>query len=189
MHDISLKSAESIYVKQFKIPDAYRQQVKQHFTEWIKLGVVQPARSKFNSPIFAVTKKNVRLCLVKDFCAFNTQTHTDKYHMKVSECIGEIGQSGSTIFSTTDLTSGFWQMLLKPKSSQYTAFTISSMGRFQWVMMLMGLLGSLASFQRPMETVIMGLTKIIMYINDLLHSGRTCSTVRHFAAKTKKLQH
>jgi hypothetical protein len=57
MHDISLKSAESIYVKQFKIPDAHRQQVKQHFTEWIKLGVVQPARSKFNSPIFAVTKK------------------------------------------------------------------------------------------------------------------------------------
>jgi hypothetical protein len=29
MHDISLKSQEPVYVKQFKIPDAHREQVKQ----------------------------------------------------------------------------------------------------------------------------------------------------------------
>ena len=117
MHDISLKSQEPVYVKQFKIPDAHREQVEKHVTEWLKLGVVQPTRSKFNSPIFVVAKKNGGLRLVQDFRALNAQTHTDKYSMKdVSECIGEIGRSGSTIFSTIDLTSGFWQMLLQPKS-------------------------------------------------------------------------
>jgi hypothetical protein len=80
----------------------------------------------------------------------------------VSECIGEIGRSGSTIFSTIDLTSGFWQMLLQPKSRHYTAFTISGMGQFQWVTTPMGLLGSPASFQRLMETVVAGLSNIIV---------------------------
>ena len=106
MHDISLKSEEPVYVKQFKIPDAHREQIEKHVTEWLKLGVVQPTRSKFNSPIFVFAKKNGGLRLVQDFRALNSQTHTDKYSMKdVSECFGEIGRSGSTIFLAIDLTS------------------------------------------------------------------------------------
>jgi hypothetical protein len=173
MHDISLKSEEPVYVKQFKIPDAHREQVEKNVTEWLKLGVVQPTRSKFNSPIFVVAKKNGGLRLVQDFRALNEQTHTDKYSMKdVSECIGEIGRSSSAIFSTIDLTSGFWQMLLQPKSRPYTAFTISGLGQFQWVTTPMGLLGSPASFQRLMGTVVAGLSNIIVYIDDLLlHSS------------------
>jgi hypothetical protein len=57
MHEIALKTSEPIYVKQFKIPDAHRQEVERHMLEWLKLGVIQPARSRYNSPIFAVMKK------------------------------------------------------------------------------------------------------------------------------------
>ena len=73
MHDISLKSEEPIYVKQFKIPDAHREEVEKHVAEWLKLGVVQPARSKFNSPIFVVAKKNGGLRMVQDFRALNAK--------------------------------------------------------------------------------------------------------------------
>jgi hypothetical protein len=45
MHEIALKTEEPIYVRQFKIPDAHRQEAKQHVLEWLKLGVIQPARS------------------------------------------------------------------------------------------------------------------------------------------------
>jgi hypothetical protein len=97
----------------------------------------------------------------------------------VSECIGEIGRSGSTIFSTIDLTSGFWQMLLQPKSRPYTAFTISGLGQFQLVTTPLGLLGSPASFQRLMETVVAGLSNIIVYIDDLLlHSSQHPDHIR-----------
>ncbi len=58
MHEIALKTEEPIYVKQFKIPDAHRQEVERHVLEWLKLGVIQPARSRYNSPIFAVMKKD-----------------------------------------------------------------------------------------------------------------------------------
>ena len=63
----------------------------------------------------------------------------------ISECINEIGNSGSLLFMTIDFTAGFWQMLLKPKSRPYTAFTVPGKGQFQWVMTPMGLLGAPAS--------------------------------------------
>jgi Reverse transcriptase (RNA-dependent DNA polymerase) len=104
----------------------------------------------------------------------------------VSECIGEIGQSGSTIFSTIDLTAGFWQMILHPRARPYTAFTVPGMGQFQWVTSPMGLLGCPASFQRLMETVVKNIENVIVYIDDLLvHSA---SHEEHIATLSKVLQ-
>ncbi len=156
--------------------------------EWLKLGVIQPARCRYNSPIFAVMKKDGNVRLVQDFHALNNQSYTDKYSMKdVSECIGEIGQSGSTIFSTIDLTAGFWQMILHPRARPYTAFTVPGMGQFQWVTSPMGLLGCPASFQRLMETVVNNIENIIVYIDDLLvHSA---SHEEHIVTLSKVLQH
>ena len=92
MHDISLKTNEPVYVKQFKIPDAHMKEVTTHLTEWLKLGVVEPCRSKYNSPIFVVPKKDGSLRVVQDFRALNHQTHVDKYSMHdVTECVNQIG--------------------------------------------------------------------------------------------------
>jgi len=87
----------------------------------------------------------------------------DKYSMfDVHECVNQIGRAESTIFTTLDLTSGFWQMLLHPDSHKYTAFTIPGMGQFEWVTSPMGLLGCPASFQRLVEAVVKGITNIIV---------------------------
>ena len=70
----------------------------------------------------------------------------------VQECINEIGQFGSTLFTMIDLTAEFWQMILQMKAPQYTTFTVPGKGQFQVV--TMGLLGAPASFQRLMENVV-----------------------------------
>jgi hypothetical protein len=75
------------------------------------MGVVKPSNSPYNSPIFVVWKKDGSPCYVLVFQKLNSNSKTDKYSMKtVKECIGDIGRSGSTIFSTLDLSSGFWQL-------------------------------------------------------------------------------
>ena len=74
--------------------------------EWLKLGVVQKSDSLYNSPVFCVPKKGGnRYRNIQDFRELNKKSLMDKYTMKdIHECIVDIGQSESTIFSTLDLT-------------------------------------------------------------------------------------
>ena len=168
-HEIHLKNNDPIYVKQFKIPDTHREYLEDQVKEWLKMGIVQPTRSRYNSPMFLVNKKDGGFRVVQDFRALNNNSHLDKYSMKdVSECIGEIGRSHSTLFSTLDLTSGFWQMTLHPHSRSFTAFTVPGMGQFEWITSAMGLLGCPATFQRLVEAIVDRIRNVIVYIDDLI---------------------
>jgi hypothetical protein len=114
--------------------------IEQTLDEWLKLGVVKRSNSLYNSPIFCVPKKQSQgLRIVQDFRELNQNSHIDKYSMKeITECIGDIGRADSTIFTTLDLTSGFWQMQLDEDSQKLTAFTILGMGQFHWITLPMG---------------------------------------------------
>jgi len=116
-HNIRLKSSVPIYRKQFRIPEAHQQSLNDQIDEWVKMGIIEPCFSRFNSPIFIVPKKDGTFRFVLDYRALNENSLDDRYNMKdVGECIGEIGRAGSTIFSTMDLTSGFWQLPLEKAS-------------------------------------------------------------------------
>ncbi len=142
-HKIHLKTKEPVYIKQFKIPEGHQEAMKQQVTEWLKLGIIQTSCSRYNSPIFVVKKKDGSFRLVQDFRALNQQTYIDKYSMRdVLDCIHEIGKSESTIFSTIDLTSGFWQMVLEPNSRPLTPFTVYGMGQYEFTTSPMGLLAT-----------------------------------------------
>jgi transposase InsO family protein len=169
-HKIYLKDNNPVYRKQFKIPEAHQTFIEATLDEWLKLGVVKRTNSLYNSPLFCVPKKQGQgLRIVQDFRELNNHSHIDKYSMKeITECIGDIGRANSTIFSTLDLTSGFWQMKLDKDSQPLTAFTIPGKGQFAWVTSPMGLLGCPASFQRLMEAVLRNINNVLVYIDDLL---------------------
>ncbi len=169
-HSIHLKDNQPIFCKQFNLPEAHTQFIEQSLDEWLKLGVVRQASSSYNSPIFCVPKKQGQgLRIVQDFRLLNQHSHIDKYSMKeISECIGDIRRANSSIFTTLDLTSRFWQMKLDPDSQPLTSFMIPNRGQFHWITSLMGLLGCPASFQRLMEQVLRGLDHILIYIDNVL---------------------
>jgi hypothetical protein len=121
-----------------------------------------------------VEKKDGTKRVVQDFRSLNSNTYVDKYSMKdVQECISEIGRAGSTIFTTLDLTSGFWQMALDPKSRPYTTFTVPGMGQFEWKVVSMGLASAPSAFQWLVELVVKGISNVVVYINDLIIHSKT----------------
>jgi hypothetical protein len=173
-HKLFMKTEEPVYVKQFKIPEAHHRYLQDQVREWLRLGIIQPSQSRYNSPVFLVEKKDGTKRVVQDFQSLNANTYVDKYSMKdVHECISEIGRAGSTIFTTLDLTSGFWQMALDPKSQPYTAFTVPGMGQFEWRVVSMGLASAPSAFQRLVEQVVKGIDNVVVYIDDLIIHSRT----------------
>ena len=167
-HTITLRDEEPVYVKQYRLAERDRSVLISHLRNWLKLGVVSPCRSKYNSPIFTVPKRDGTLRPVLDFRALNEKSHIDKYsQLEVNECIDSLGRSESKVFSSIDLTCGFWQVPLEEGSRQYTAFTLPGVGSFQWNRTPMGLLGSPATFGRMMEHI-MRFVKCICYQDDVL---------------------
>ena len=59
-------------------------------------------------------------------------------------------------------------MKLNDDSQNLTAFTIPGKGQFAWMTLPMRLLGLPASFQHLMETVLLNVKNVLVYIDDLL---------------------
>ena len=77
---------------------------------------------------------------------------------------------GAQFFSTMDLKSGFWQVKMSEKSWQCTAFTVGSMGIFEFLRMPYGLCNAPATFQRLMQNCLgeLNLTYALIYLDDVI---------------------
>ena len=82
---------------------------------------------------------------------------------------------GARFFSTMDLKSGFWQVKMAKDSQQYTAFTVGSMGVYEFLRMPYGLCNALATFQRLMQNCLgePNLTYALIYLDNVIVFSRT----------------
>ena len=170
-HAIRLKDNEPVHEKQFRIPLEHVKVIHDWLEELIAKGAIEISRSAYNSPIFLVPKPHGHgLRVVLDYRKLNLASVPDRYTIReVRDCVDEVGQAGSMVFSALDLTSGFWQQELEEESRQYTAFTVPGRGtRYQWTVTPMGLQGSPSSFARLIDYVMRGLRFVICYIDDVL---------------------
>jgi len=81
-HEIHLRDKVPVYIKQFKVPEVHSTSIEDQVKEWLKLDIVQPSMSRYNSPIFVVKKKDDNFRLVQDFRALNAKTYPDRYSMR-----------------------------------------------------------------------------------------------------------
>ncbi len=137
-HHIRLKpNTKPVFINAYRLPHSQRDAVQSTVEDMLQQGVIQESFSLWNSPLFLVPKKDGSLRPVIDFRRVNEITVDDHYPLPVlRDLLMSLGR-GSTIFSSLDLLSGYWQLPMTPESREITAFSTGK-GHYKFVRMPFG---------------------------------------------------
>ena len=151
-----------------RIPAHYREEVDKQITTMLAQGIIKESSSPWMAPAVFVLKKSGDLRLCIDYRELNKKTKKDAYPLPLPDEVQD-RLAGSTIFSTLDLQSGYWQLPVSPTDREKTAFCPGpGMGLFEFCRMPFGLSGAPSSFQRLMDKVLRGLPFVTIYLDDIL---------------------
>ncbi|KAL7302819.1 hypothetical protein TKK_0004857 [Trichogramma kaykai] len=177
-HAIYTKDEVPVNAKPYRFPQSLKEELERQLNEMIKSGIIEPSCSSYRSNIFLVpkapdSKGNKKYRLVVDFRQLNEKTEPDRYPLpNILDIIDHVGNA--KYFSTLDLSSGFYQCMLKEEHRHKTAFS-TAFGLFQFVKMPMGLSNSPATFQRGMDIAFKGQQQkdIFLYLDDAVVFSNT----------------
>ena len=137
----------------------------------LEAGIIRKSRSPWCSPINICRKKNGKIRVTIDFRALNKLTKRDCYPLpRIDELFGYL--ANSKIFTTLDMSNGYYQIDLDEESMEKTAFACE-LGFYEFTVMPMGLTNACATFQRFMNTVLEGLIGFccLVYLDDIIIYG------------------
>ena len=166
--DIRQERDVPVHAKQYPLPHAKIAAIEEEVETMLKLGVIEPAASPYNAPVVLVQKKDGtnRFCI--DYRKLNQTSVFD------AEPIPDVDLlftklSNKRYFSKMDLTKGLWQIPMKSKDKEKTAFTTAS-GQYQWVTMPFGLKNAGAVFSRMMRKLLRPLPQdtVSNFMDDIL---------------------
>ena len=167
-HSIDTKGAAPIKQPPRRVPMAYAEEEKKAIEKLLEQKVARKSTSPWASPIVLVKKKNgsIRPCV--DYRKLNSLVTPDAFPLpRIQDCLDAV--SGATLFSTFDLTSGYFQIPVKEEDIPKTAFCCKY-GQFEMTRLPFGLNNSASTFQRTMELALQGLQweTCIIYIDDII---------------------
>jgi transposase InsO family protein len=142
--------------------------ISDHLDKMITKKVIRPSNSPWASPVLLADKKNGKVRFCVDYRRLNKITRKDAYPLpNIGVILDKLG--GKKYYSTIDLREAFWQIRVKERDIEKTAF-ITHRGLFEFVSMPFGLTNAPATQQRWIEQVLMGLNWAIcmVYIDDIV---------------------
>lgn len=168
VHRIHLVDMRPFRLPYRRIPPAHFQKLRVVLNEMEERGIIRKSTSEFASPLVLVWKKNGNLRLCTDFRWLNARTVKDAHPLPhQSDCLAALG--GNALFSTMDLTSGFYNIPLHENDKKFTAFS-SPVGLHEYNRLPQGLCNSPASFMRMMMNIFgdQNFLSLLCYLDDLM---------------------
>lgn len=171
-HVIRTGDVPPIYKKAYRVPHHQKAVLDKLIQDQLDQGIIVPSQSAWASPVVLVPKKSpdgtpkLRFCV--DYRALNAVTTSDVYPLpNITETLDSLG--GCKMFTTLDLRSGYHQIQVDEESRPKTAFNVPG-GHYEYQRMPFGLSTAPATFQRLMDSVLMGLKgdKCLVYLDDII---------------------
>ncbi|KAF9762051.1 Retrovirus-related Pol polyprotein from transposon 17.6 [Nosema granulosis] len=189
-HQINTGTAEPIFNRTGRIPVHYEAEVEKEILSNLKLGIIRESNSPWSSRIVPVTKKDGSLRLCIDYRPLNKITIKDKYPIpRIDEILDSL--AAAKIFTTLDATSGYYQLKVKEKDREKTAFSWKG-GHYEFNRMPFGLCNAPATFQRAMDLILKDSIGqfVIPYLDDIIIYSKSVEEhkthVKHILKKLKE---
>lgn len=160
-------------VAYLRIPVAMEEKVDQKILEMLHSDVIEPAIGppEWISPMVVVPKgrNDIRICINMRFP--NQAIQREHYPLPMIDTLLN-KLRGSVYFSKLDITSAFHHIELHPDSRGITTF-MTSRGLMRFKRLMFGINCAPEIFQRIMTEMLIGIEGIIVYIDDVVVSGRS----------------
>lgn len=155
-----------------RIPVAMEAKVDQKILQMLRSDVIEPALGppEWISPMVVVPKgrDDIRLCINMKYP--NQAIKREHYPLPMIDTLLN-KLRGSTYFSKIDITSAFHHIELHPESRAITTF-MTGRGLMRFKRLMFGINCAPEIFQRVMTEMLAGIEGIIVYIDDVVVSGR-----------------
>ena len=116
-HHIEVGDATPVRRRPYRLSGDRKEALNQELRKLMASGKIEPSSSPWAAPVVMVPKKSgeYRMCI--DYRGLNAVTKLDAFPMPTIDAILE-SLHGSTVFTSLDLRSGYWQMAVAPQDRE-----------------------------------------------------------------------
>jgi transposase InsO family protein/site-specific DNA-cytosine methylase len=164
------EGARPVADRPYRYSPKLTQLVKVEIDKLLAAGIIRPSMSEWASPVVAVLKPDGTARITVNFKKLNQMTVVPKIPLpNIDDVLQSLG--GSTVYSTMDITSGYFTAATDPQSIPLTA-CVTQFGLFEWTRVPQGAAGAPGYFQQLIARVLQGLDHAQPFIDDVIVNSK-----------------
>ena len=167
------KDSQPKFFKPRNVPFSMKEKVSKELTRLQEQGIIQPVSfSDWAAPIVPVLKSTGEVRICGDYkVTINKVAKVDSYPFPlVDELFAKL--TGGVTFTKLDLSNAYQQLPLDKESQKLTTINTPK-GLFSYMRLPFGVSAAPAIFQRTLDSILQGIPKTAVYLDDILITGQT----------------